>query len=72
MKMTKQVQIIVNEINDYFRQEHIKDESNGAFVHVSWLLSKANCYHGFNYFTADGRLSGGKNEDFDHLEFYIF
>lgn len=71
-RMTKQVKTMVEEVNDYLRRNHVKDEGDEKFVIMQFLLLKAGCYHGFNYFTADGRLSGGDNEKFDHLELYIF
>lgn len=72
MKMTKQVKIMVSATNDYLRENHIKNTNDQWFNSMMWMLLKANCYHGFNFFTIDGKLSGGKNENFDHLEFYIF
>lgn len=70
MKRTKQAQAIVNSVNEYLRNNHIKTESDSVFVVMQHALIKANCYQGFNYFTTDGRLSGGENEKFDHLRFY--
>ena len=72
MRMTKQVKTMVGEVNDYLKRNHVKDTGDDKFIIMQWLLLRANCYHGFNYFTADGRLSGGDNEKFDHLELYIF
>ena len=71
-KMTKQVKSMVEATNDYLRENHVKDEGDNIFSTVNWLLLQANCYHGFNYFTENGRLSGGDNEKFDHLEFHIW
>lgn len=71
-KMTKQVKAMVAATNEYLRDNHVKNESDDIFNITAWLLLQAHCYHGFNYFTADGFLSGGdNNEKFDHLEFYI-
>lgn len=70
-KMSKQVRTMVEETNLYLKENHIKNESNDRFNMMCWLLLRAKCYHGFNYFTVDGRLAGGNNDDFDHLEFYI-
>jgi len=69
-KMTKQVQTMVEATNEYLRYNHIKDTNNQFFNMTCWLLSKAGCYHGYNYFTVDGKLSGGETETFDHLEIY--
>lgn len=71
MKMTKQVQKMVQEVNERMKEYHIKDESDPVFTTMQWLLLRSNCYHGFNLYTIDGKLSGGNNEEFDHLEFYI-
>lgn len=70
-KMTKQVKAMVERVNEYLRMNHVKDMRDCRFCDMCWLLSSANCYHGFNYFTVDGKLSGGDNENFDHLELYI-
>ena len=70
-KMTKQTRAMVETINDYMRNNHIKNENDAQFNLMGYLLLRADAYHGFNYFTADGRLSGGDNEKFDHLELYI-
>ena len=70
-KMTKQTRMMVEATNAYLRHNHIKDEMDEMFHITGYLLLRADAYHGFNYFTADGRLSGGNNENFDHLEYYI-
>lgn len=70
MKRTKQTQIIVDNVNSYLRHNHIKSQGDSVFVVTLHALINANVYQGFNYFTADGKLSGGQNEQFDHLEFY--
>lgn len=71
MKRTKQTQTIVNSVNEYLRNNHIKTQGDPVFVVMSHALIEAKCYQGFNYFTADGKLFSGENEKkFDHLEFY--
>lgn len=70
MKRTKQTQAIVDSVNEYLRNNHIKSQGNPVFIVMSNALINANVYQGFNYFTADGFLSGGDNEKFDHLEFH--
>ena len=70
MKRAKQTQIIVDNINSYLRNNHIKSQGDPVFVVMSHALINANVYQGFNYFTAEGFLSGGDNEKFDHLEFH--
>lgn len=70
-RMTKQTKAMVEATNEYLRLNHVKAEDDSMFVLMSYLLLRADCYHGFNYFTVDGRHSGGINEKFDHLEYYI-
>ena len=71
MKMTKQVVKMVEYINDYLEINHIKDVADEKFMIMIQLLVQGDCYGGFNYFTVDNKLSGGPNEHFDHLRFYI-
>lgn len=71
-KMTNQVKKMVEEVNEYLRYRHVKDTSDHLFSDMCWLLLRANCYHGYNFYTLEGTLSGGdNNEEFDHLEIYI-
>lgn len=71
MKRTKQTQTIVDNVNEYLRNNHVKSQGDPVFVVITHALIKANCYQGFNFFTADGKLFSGENEKkFDHLEFY--
>lgn len=70
-KMTKQTRMMVEAVNAYLRHNHIKDQADEMFHITGHLLLQADCYHGFNYFTAEGYLSGGDNATFDHLEYYI-
>lgn len=70
MKRTEQTQKIVDSVNEYLRNNHVKTESNPVFVIMNAALIEANVYQGYNYFTAEGYLSGGDNDKFDHLEFY--
>ena len=69
-KMTKQVKTMVESVNQYFKNNHIKEGGNEFFAVTCWMLIQADCYHGFNLFTADGRLAVN-NEEVDHLELYI-
>lgn len=70
-KMTTQTRKMVEAVNDYLRYRHVKDQYDPLFQDMCWLLQKANCYWGFNYFTLEGQHSGGDNEEFDHLEIYV-
>lgn len=70
MRRTKQAQAIVDSVNEYLRNNHVKTESDPVFVVIQHALIHANIYQGFNYFTTDGYLSGGDNEKFDHIELH--
>ena len=70
MKRTEQTQKIVDSVNEYLRNNHVKRKDDPVFVVMSIALIEANVYRGFNYFTAEGFLSGGDNEKFDHIEFH--
>lgn len=71
MKMTKQVQVMVNSVNEYLKTNHVKNESDCQFVIMTNLLIEAGCYQGFNYYTEDGRLAGTNKGAADHIQFYI-
>ena len=70
MKRAKQTQVIVDSVNEYLRNNHVKKEDDPVFVVFGIALINANVYQGYNYFTAEGFLSGGDNDKFDHLEFH--
>ena len=70
MRRTKQAQAIVDSVNEYLRNNHVKSQGDPVFVIMSHALINANVYQGYNYFTAEDYLSGGNNEKFDHLEFH--
>lgn len=69
-KMTKQVKKMVDEVNEYLITNRVKSTGDPVFSTMCWLLSRANCYYGFNYFTLERELSGGVNDEFHHLEIY--
>jgi hypothetical protein len=64
MKRTKQIQLLIDEVNDYLRLNHIKETSNPVFLIVTNNLIHSKIYHGYNMYTSDGILSGGKNTDY--------
>lgn len=70
MKRTKQVEKMVTAVNGVLKENHIKNEDNELFSITCWLLIQAGCYDGFNYYTIEGKLSGGANKQFDHLKIY--
>ena len=70
-KMTNQVKAMVQVVNEYLRENHVKDIQDSLFSDMCYLLSRAGCYHGFNLYTIDGKLSGHNLETVDHLEIYI-
>ena len=72
VKMTKQVKQMVSSVNEYLKENHVKNQDDRLFSDMCWLLLQSHCYNGFNFYTEDGKLSGENNEKFDHLEIYIF
>lgn len=70
MRRTKQTQAIVDSVNEYLRNNHVKKKDDPVFVIINTALIKANAYQGYNYFTAEGYLFSGDNDKYDHLEFY--
>lgn len=70
-RMTQQTREMVEYVNSYLRIHQVKSEDDPTFNLMGTLLLKADCYHGFNYFTKDRKHSGGVNENFHHLEYYI-
>ena len=70
-RMTKQTKAIVTEVNNYLKVNHIKDEGDTTFVVMQHALLRSNCYHGFNYYTEDGKLSGN-TRPVDYINFYCF
>ena len=76
MKRTKQLQTVVNNVNDYLRTNKIKDEKDPAFHMLVWSLLQTDTYKGFNYFR-DKEIDGetvsvlaGSSIDFDYLQLY--
>ena len=47
---TKQVEIMIDEFNDYLKNNHIIDEYTPEVHLFLHLLLRANCYQGFNWF----------------------
>ena len=68
MRRAKQVEIMVQEANEYLKRNHVADNRDPVFHIVQDMLLKARVYEGFNFYTADGKLSGGKNTD--HIQLY--
>ena len=68
MKRTKQTQKIIDTVNVYFERNGIASERNDVFNVVSWALTSAGVYSGFNYYDKEGRLSGSDNAN--HIKFY--
>lgn len=64
MKRAKQTETMINVTNEYLKNNHIKTESDPVFHIVCAGLLEAGIYRGFNYYTKDGRLSGGVNTDY--------
>lgn len=49
-KRTKQVEIMIDEFNDYLKNNRIIDEYTPEVHLFLHLLLRANCYRGFNWF----------------------
>lgn len=49
-KRTKQVQEMVNMVNDYLKYNRIIDEYDRQKEGLVWLLIGTNLYYGYNYF----------------------
>ena len=64
MKRTKQIQSLIDEVNNYLKLNHIKETSNPVFLIVTNNLIHSKIYYGFNMYTKEGTLSGGKNTDY--------
>ena len=64
MKRAKQTTIIIETVNAYLKNNHIKDTSDPAFSTLTFALIQAKTYHGYNYYTTEGKLSGGVNTDY--------
>lgn len=69
MNMTKQVKMMVESINRYFRDNKIKNESNDVFLVVSYALMQANVYKGFNWFNESGKTVKETDEN-AFIQFY--
>ena len=64
MKRAKQTTIIIETVNAYLRNNHIKDTRDPAFHTLTHALMQAKTYRGFNLYNAEGKLSGGVNTDY--------
>ena len=64
MKRAKQTTIIIETVNEYLKNNHIKDTLDPTFTTLTFALLQAKTYRGFNYYTAEGKLSGGVNTDY--------
>ena len=83
MRRSKQLQKLVDDVNDYLRKNHIKSQSDPCFLVVSDSLLKQHLYQGYNFYVDfevtywDGyktkipRLAGTSDpEKFDYLQLY--
>lgn len=68
MKRAKQTNEIINSVNEYFRNGHIKTEHDPVFIVMTHALIEAGVYNGYNAYTENGCLSGGVNTDY--IQFY--
>lgn len=68
MKRAKQTETMINVTNEYLKNNHVKTESDPVFIVMTHALIEAGIYRGFNYYKADGVLSGGV--DTDYIQIY--
>lgn len=64
MKRAKQTEAILEVVNEYLKNNHIKSSSDPVFNVMTAGLLRAKVYHGWNLYTAEGKLSGGVNTDY--------
>ena len=72
MKRTKQTENLIKHVNEYLKNNHIKSMSNPVFLVVCSALIDSKIYNGFNFYTIDGRLSGGKNTDYIQIYWWRY
>ena len=78
MKRSKQLQNMINQVNDYLRSNRVKEEGNDVFLIITHNLLQQGLYQGFNYFK-DAKigdmvipvLAGTSDPDkFEYLQIY--
>ena len=76
MKRTQQLQVMVDNVNHYLRNNRIKDEGDPAFHITMYTLLDTRTYKGFNYFK-DKQIGdkvipvlAGSSIDYDYLQLY--
>lgn len=73
MKRTKQVQIMVDTVNEYLRKANIKNQYDDVVMVVKYSLMQAECYKGFNFYRVNEHgitvLSGGE-ENAEFIQLY--
>lgn len=73
MRRTKQVQVMVDSVNEYLKRNKIKDQYNDVAMVMMHSLIQANCYGGFNWFRTNEQgmqvLSGGE-EKAEYIQLY--
>lgn len=50
MKRTKQVETMVKVTNENLKTRKVISENDELFMWFNWLLMKADCYNGFNWY----------------------
>ena len=79
MRRAKQMDVLVQDVNRYLKNNRIKDEANPAFHIVSHSLLFQGLYRGFNYYkdktledgTTISVLAGTSDPDkYDYLQLY--
>lgn len=67
MRRSKQMQIMVDDANLYFKHNAITETSDAVFIIITAGLIHAGCYHGYNWHDERGCLNP-KNKH--HLYIY--
>ncbi len=79
MKRTKQLEVVLKEVNSYLKNNKIKDQGDSVFCVMCHALIQAGVYRGFNMYKdekfADGTvvsvLAGTSDpEKFDYIQLY--
>ncbi len=49
-KRPKYITELITKVNEYLREENIKDSSNDLFSFLQYYLIKKDMYHGYNFY----------------------
>ncbi len=80
-RRTKKITELLIDVNDYLRNNKIKDQGDPVFLVITHSLLRQHLYMGFNYYKdqvftfEDGhsetiRVLAGSDTDFEYLQIY--